>query len=146
MSSTAPSSTATSSSSRSVAIPTPARHSLRADERRVNLVLWRRIGHQNLYRNTEPSPVWLHGDIYMRPTKPREPPHFICDYCDSALKTQPSRSTTNFRRHLRDAHKIVFDIVGERTEEEEEEVIEAVIAREGTPQQYSALCTTINMD
>ena len=37
-------------------------------------------------------------------------------------------------------------MVGERTEEEEEEVVEAVMAREGTPQQYSALCTTINMD
>ena len=98
--------------------PTPARRSLRADERRIKLVLWRRLGHQSLYRNVDPSPVWRHGEVYIRANNPRDPPHFICDYWDSVLKTRPSRSTTNFRRHLIDKHHIVFDTVEGPIEEE----------------------------
>jgi hypothetical protein len=53
---------------------------LRADERRIKGVLWRRVGYQSAYRNrSELSPVWLHGDIYMRPNKPNETPYWICD-------------------------------------------------------------------
>ena len=68
--------------------PIPVRQSLRADERRIESTLWRRVGHQSLYRNCKRSSVWSYSDMYVEANKPRSSPHFICDYCNSILKSQ----------------------------------------------------------
>ena len=124
-------------------IPTPL-PSLRADERQIKGKLWRRIGYQSVYRNSAGSSVWLHGDIYARQTRPTDPPHWICDYCNSILKPQRSRSTTNFRRHLKDKHKIGFESEADGVEEQGNE--EEVDTAEEPPRQYSALYTTVNSE
>ena len=124
--------------------PTPTSLvSLRADERRLKGILWRRVGHQSSYRMNDHSPVWTHGDIYIKATKPRDPPYWICNHCDSAYRTQNSRSTSNFRRHLISSHKFVFGRNTLGIEDEDEEFDNHIIEEEPL-RQYSALCTTIN--
>ena len=82
----------------------------------------------------------------MRPTKPRDIPSFICDYCDSIMRTRPSGSTSNFRRHLIDKHRVAFDITMECIVKEEEEVVDNELIVEEPLRQYLALLTTINID
>lgn len=79
----------------------------------------------------------------MRPHKPRDPPYWICDHCDSAFKTQRAGSTTNFLRHLNDKHKFISNRNTETKIEEEEEVVVNKI-EEDPQRQYSMLCTTVN--
>src|ERR1700761_2673942 len=88
-----------------VSTPIP-RRSLRADERRIGGVVWRRIHQPSIRRTQEPSSAWAHGDKYCNPARPRDPPRFICDYCNTVLKPQANRSTGNYRRHLILKHKI----------------------------------------
>ena len=129
-----------------VSTPIPVHRSLRADERRIGSTLWRRLGHQSVYRNCKPSPVWSHGDLYVEANKPRNQPHFICDYCDSILKVPPSRATSNYRRHLNDRHQIVLNEVQEYEGGREQEVAPTDSISVASSTQYAALCTTINME
>src|ERR1700744_3377197 len=108
-----------SSTPTSSASPVP-RRSLRADERRIGLVVWRRVDVPSTRRYQENSGVWLHGDRYCNSTRPSDPPRFICDYCNTVLKPQANASTSNYRRHLKHKHKIILP----RTETEEEGVVE----------------------
>ena len=121
-----------------------SRRSPRVDERRIRGVVWRLIGHQSQYRNTVGSPVWNHGDIYIKSGRPRDGGYFICDYYRTVIKTQKNGSTNNFRRHLVDKHRIALNEREIEEVEVEEDVQSSIERPEVEQRRLTALVTTID--
>lgn len=130
---------ATSTSTSTLSTPV-SRRSMRADERRIGTVIWRRIDVPSTRRNHDLSGVWIHGDRYCNIARP-DPPRFICNYCNAVIRPQSNGSTGNYRRHLKRKHQIILareEIEEEGMEEEESDSPESI------PANAVCLCSTVH--
>ena len=127
--------------------PTP-QPTLRANERRIKGVNWRRVTRPvPRYRGRETSSlIWLHGDLYIKASRPGDPPQWVCDRCDSIIKLQKGGTTANARRHLRRQHQIMEEEDDVEEENIDEDESDSVIRTERNTSTFSSLYTTVSIE